>query len=135
MEYLAIVAVLLISITQISFADTVTSVQLGNKAKIVKLENGKQVKLLSQGPFYFKNGDPPALVLKYETGIELSNVEELKSEVSEIWKIFKYDVEKSGFTTAVIRAQRPLKGTYIRKGNGYGFVFSKQPGGSWKMKE
>ena len=99
---------------------------------IVELENGKKVKLLSMGPFHFKNGDPPALVLKYETEIELSDYDALKAEVDEIWKIFKHNVKKSGFSTAAIRAQRPLKGNVIKKGNGYGFVFSKQPDGRWE---
>ena len=132
MKHVVIIAILLISITQTSFADSV-SIQLGNKTKIVELENSKKVKLLSMGPFYFKNGDPPALVLKYETEIELSEQEALKLEVNEIWKIFKHDVEKSGFTTGAIRAQRPLKGNIIRKGQGYGFVFLKQQDGTWQM--
>ncbi len=135
MKYIVILSALLLSITHTSLAGTITSIQLGNKTKIVELENGKKVALLSMGPFYFKNGDPPALVLKYETKIELSNYEALKAEVDEIWKIFKHNVKTSGFSTAAIRAQRPLKGNYIRKGQGYGFVFLKQPDGSWKHME
>ena len=112
-----------------------TSIRYGNKAKIVTLENGEKVKLLSMGPFHFKNGDPPALVLTYETEIDLSKYSELKSEVDQIWKKFRHDVERTGFTVAAIRAQRSSKGQGARKSQGYGFVFLKKKDGSWKHKK
>ena len=122
-------------VTVNSSGEEATSTRYGNKTKIITLENGHKVKLLSMGPFHFKNGDPSALVLTYETEIELSSYSKLKSEVDEIWKSFRHDVEKSGFTVAAIRAQRPLKGEGKRIGQGHGFVFLKQENGSWKYKE
>ena len=121
-------------VTVNSSGEQATSTRYGNKTKIVTLANEKKVKLLSMGPFHFKNGDPSAFVLTYETEIELSNYSKLKFEVDEIWKKFRHDVEKSGFTVAAIRAQRPLNGEGKKTVQGRGFVFLKQENGSWKYK-
>ncbi len=147
-NFAAPIAALFILLAQNSFSEppiisktindagqTTTSVRYGSNPKIVKLQNGKDVKIISMGPFAFTNGDPPALVLKYETQIDLSDSKALKSEVDEIWKLFIYNVEKAGFTTAAIRAQRPLKGNLIKTGQGHGFVYLKQKDGSWQLVE
>lgn len=120
-------------IEKTSSGEIIRSVRYGNnKPKILRLGNGKEVQVLSTGRYTFENGDPPALVLRYETEIDLSDYIELKSEVDEIWKIFRQNVEESGYTTAAVRAQITIKGKGVK---GYGFVFKKQPNGSWKHLE
>ena len=55
------------------------------------------------GKIFFTKDDP-ALILNYQTDIDINNVELLRQEVEEIWPIFRVDAEKSGLKSAFIAA-------------------------------
>ncbi len=80
----------------------------------------------------FPNGDS-ALVLNYETDIPIEDMQLLTAEVQEIWKQFQNDVEKAGVKSGVIRAVHNETAGFITTGKGYGFIFSKESDGNWRL--
>jgi hypothetical protein len=80
----------------------------------------------------FPNGDS-ALVLNYDTDIPIEDKAALRKEVDEIWQRFPKDVEKAGVDSGVIRATHYENSGFMRKGNGYGFVFVKGSDGKWQL--
>src|SRR5438105_1950184 len=74
-----------------------------------KLSSGREVKLLSMMPIRFGNGSS-ALMLKYQTDLDMSDKQALQKEVNEIWTVFQNDVEKGGFGSGIISANHEPKG-------------------------
>lgn len=95
------------------------------------LPSGKQVKVLGVGKIYFSKDDP-ALMLKYQTDLNLEDKDALRKEVDEIWETFKADVEKAHLTTAIVSANEVPKGTLVKTGKGYRFAFKKMADGTWQ---
>ena len=96
------------------------------------LSSGKQIKVLAEGKITFKAG-PPALMLKYETDISFDDLTSLTKEAEEIWKDFKDEVEKNGFTSAILSANQPSQGKMVSLGKMYNFVFVKNETGEWYL--
>ena len=97
----------------------------------VKLPSGKEVKVLAEMKMFFSKGDP-ALMLKYETDLSVSDVPALRKEVQEIWDgFFQSEVDKAKLNFAIISALEVPKGTFIKQSAGYNFVFEKSPDGKW----
>lgn len=99
-----------------------------------KLPSGKEIKINAVGKMNFQNGDS-ALVMNYETGISIENIDELSKEVDEIWSIFQKDVERAELKTGIIRASHFKGSGVVRKGKGYGFVYVKGEDGKWHRRE
>ncbi len=79
-----------------------------------------------------RNGDS-ALVLNYETDIPIEDKQALTAEVHAIWKQFQKDVENAGVNSGVVRATHKETTGFISTGKGYGFVFSKDADGNWRL--
>ena len=97
----------------------------------VNLPSGKKVKVIAVGTMNFAN-DSPALMLKYQTDLKITDKATLRREVDEIWPVFKTEVGRPNLTNAIIRANETPKGTIIQTGAAYNFVFKKSPDGSWR---
>ena len=93
------------------------------------LPSGKQLKVLGIGEIH-SNG-PPALMLKYQTDIPITDVSRLAAEADEIWPVFRVNVERGGFSVAVISANEPPHGSIITSNSGYNFQYSKSGDGTW----
>ncbi len=96
------------------------------------LSSGKQVRVLAEGKVTFKEG-PPALMLKYETDISFDDTASLRKEAEEIWRDFKDEAEKYGYTTAILSANQPSRGGTASFGKMYNFVFVKNEAGEWHL--
>ena len=70
-------------------------------------------------------------MLNYQTDLNISDVENLRKEVDDIWPTFQVDVEKAQVSFAVISANEPPKGTIITQNRKYNFVFQKSSDGTW----
>lgn len=80
-----------------------TSVACQSQAQALRevaLPSGKKVKVIAVGQINFSN-DRPALMLKYQTDLKISDAAELRKEVEEIWGMFKADVERAKLTNAM----------------------------------
>ena len=82
----------------------------------------------------FTNGDS-ALVLNYETDIPIEDKASLRKEVDTIWETFRKDAEKSQLKSAVIRATHYEGSGFLRRGKGYGFLFTKGDDGKWRLRD
>jgi hypothetical protein len=97
----------------------------------------RNIRVTSVGKIHFSNDDP-ALVMEYETEIPIEDKESLRKEVDAIWERFQKDVEKAQVKSGVIRATHyESSGLFglIRKGKGFGFVFTKDADGKWRLLE
>jgi hypothetical protein len=113
----------------------VTSVACESQAQAlreVSLPSGKKVKVMAAGRINFSN-DSPALMLKYQTDLKISDTAELRKEVEEIWAMFKADVEQAKLTNAIISANEVPHGLVIKTGNAFNFVYKKSTDGRWEL--
>ena len=99
--------------------------------QVYMLPSGKQIKVLGLGKINFSKDDP-ALMLKYQTDLSLDDKEALSKEVDEIWEKFKIDVENAHLAAGIVSANEVPKGTLIKIGKSYNFVFKKMPDGTWQ---
>jgi hypothetical protein len=100
--------------------------------RIVTLPSGKKIRVLDVVQWKFSNG-APALMLKYETDLKVSDLEALKQEVAEIWPEFRKDVENGKFEAAIISANEVPQGFIVKRSNAYNFVYERQADGSWRL--
>ena len=80
---------------------------------------------------HFRDGSA-ALVLNYETDVPIDDMKSLRKEVDTIWRDFQKDVENAGLTCGVIRATHYEGTGIVRRGRGYGFVFTRGADGEWR---
>ncbi len=106
--------------------------QSGPRYQIHKLPSGKEVRILGMYKMFFSNDDP-ALMLKYETDIQLSDAAALQKEVEEIWDVFQVDVEKAGLSTGILQASTPQTGSFIKVSRSRNFVVQKNLKGIWEF--
>jgi len=103
----------------------------GPRYTVQTLPSGKQVKIMAIGQIFFSN-DSPALMLKYQTDLNLNDKSQLQKEITEIWEMFIFNVEKANLKNAIISANEKPKGFIITTNNSTNFVFQKGPDGQWK---
>jgi len=128
MEYISIVRKLL---TLLSLTCLVGCTASSPNYKTVPLPSGKQVKVIGIGRINFSQG-PPALMLKYQTDLNVADKGTLRSEVDEIWPVFKNDVEQAHMSSAIISANEIPRGVLIKSGQSYNFVYEKSADGTWR---
>lgn len=71
-------------------------------------------------------------MLKYETNLNLSDKHPLAKEADDVWDLFRLDVERAGFTSAIISANVKPSGGFIHANQSYNFVFEKDAQGQWR---
>jgi hypothetical protein len=108
------------------------SVGGSQRSRDYTLPSGKKIKIENISQVTFPKSNETGLVMKYETGISITDKEALRREVDEVWTIFVKDVETAGLNFAAIRAINYGGGTIVRRGKGYGYVFKKDSEGKWR---
>lgn len=112
-----------------------TSVACQSQAQALRevaLPSGKKVKVIAVGQINFSN-DSPALMLKYQTDLKISDAAELRKEVEEIWGMFKADVERAKLTNAIVSANEVPHGLVVKTANAFNFVYKKSTDGRWEL--
>ena len=101
-------------------------------SQFLKLPSGRIIKVQRIWQLYAYHEDP-ALMLDYETNVPLTDQVRLRTEVDEIWPVFKTTVEAGQFKSASITAYQagPGRSWWRLKPLGYAFRYKKQPDGSW----
>ena len=98
--------------------------------KVITLPSGKQIKALGIVRLAFTKGTP-ALMFKYQTDLPIDDIPALEKESDEIWSGFRFDVEKEGFTNAVISPTDEPKGFIVTTSKSYNFVYVRDASGQW----
>jgi len=98
---------------------------------LVKLPSGKMLKVISVTKVQFAKGGP-ALMLKYQTDVPITDVPALEREAREIWPNFMIDVERAKLNNAILSATSLPTGTFAARSAGYNFVLQKGANGLWQ---
>ena len=99
------------------------------------LPSGQTVKVLGVGKMFFTKGDA-ALILKYQTDLNLDDQAALHREVLAIWDVFRQDVERAGLKGAIVSAnERPLSHLFWSSNISFNFVFNRVEDGTWREVE
>jgi hypothetical protein len=86
---------------------------------------------MGMGRINFSQG-APALMLKYQTDLKITDKVALRSEADEIWPLFRNDVERANLNEAIISANEIPHGFLITSNKGYNFVYKKSADGTWQ---
>lgn len=96
----------------------------------VKLPSGKTIKILSISKVEFSKG-VMALMLRYETTLSVDERKALSEEVDEFWKIAVKDVERYGYSDAIVSSNETPKGIFLTANRALNFLFEKGADGKW----
>jgi hypothetical protein len=104
----------------------------GQNSNVWTLPSGQKVLVLGTTKLYFSSGDNPCLMLRYQTDISITDVQNLEKQADQVWSKFKQDVEKDHFICGATKAQeKPTSEGLIKRYRAYTFVFKKSPDGTW----
>jgi hypothetical protein len=98
--------------------------------QIHTLPSGEQVKVLGIGRINFA-GSGPALMLRYQTDLEVDDTTALRAEADKLWEEFRKDAERAQVKSAVISANSAPSGGLVSRGRMFNFVYEKDAQGSW----
>jgi hypothetical protein len=99
--------------------------------RVHRLPSGEQVKVLFLGTIKF-SGSGPALMLKYQTDLNMDDTSALHAEAERIWAELRLDAERAQVQNAIISANSAPTGGIIRRGRAYNVVYEKAGDGSWR---
>lgn len=103
--------------------------------KKITLPSGNKIVVDAVGKIYYRKSEP-GIMLQYSTNLNMEDAELLKSEVDEVWSLFKKEADESGLDSVVISANYPPVGKFfIGTQKTRNFVFFKQQNGIWTTKK
>jgi hypothetical protein len=98
--------------------------------QVLKLPCGHVVKVLSISKIESSKG-VLALMVRYQTSLSIDERKALSEEVDDVWKFAVKDVERYGYTEAIISSNEVPKGMFLKMSGMMNFVFEKGPDGKW----
>jgi hypothetical protein len=96
------------------------------------LSTGKSIEVISVGKMSFPESGP-ALILRYQTDLNLDDKQALAQEVDAIWPDFQKEVQSAEVTGAAITASERPRGWPLYHMRQFTFVYTQQPDGTWKQ--
>ncbi len=121
-------------LTLILFFTLLLSFGQAQQAQTLKLPPGKIVRVLGVAPITFTQG-PPALMVRYETDLKVSDKGALRKEADEVWSFFKNDAENAHYQSSVVSAIEKPTGLLFKTSSGYNFVYQKRADNQWHCLE
>jgi len=100
------------------------------RPRVVTLASGQEVRVVGIVPIHFSQGDP-ALMLKYETDLTVSDLVAMRKEVDQIWALFREDVERGNYHGAIVSANEVPRGLIFKSSKSYNFVYERRVDGTW----
>src|ERR1700682_6012915 len=98
---------------------------------MVKLPSGRMLKVISVTKVQYAKGSP-ALMLKYQTDLPMTDETALEREAKEIWPNFMIDVEHEKLPNAILSATSHPTGVFAPHSTSYNFVLQKGANGLWQ---
>ena len=71
-------------------------------------------------------------MLQYQTDLQVSDKEALRTEVDEIWPVLRVDAERGNYKSAIVSAREVPQGVFIKNAKGFNFVYEKGSDGDWR---
>jgi hypothetical protein len=122
-------SVALLAVVLLMIVGCTTDNQQGNP---FQLPSGRVIRVLAMAPLHYTNGNPPSLMFQYQTDLQVSDKEALRTEVDEIWPVLRVDAERGNYKSAIVSAREIPKGIFIKNAKGFNFVYQKSTDGSWR---
>lgn len=98
--------------------------------RVHTLSSGEQVKVLGVSRMTFPQSGP-ALMLKYQTDLDVTDTATLHAEAQRIWADFRAEAEKAGVQGAILSATSTPSSGIVSHSRGYNFVYVRHSDGSW----
>jgi hypothetical protein len=98
--------------------------------QMLKLADGREVKVLSVSCFEYEKG-VMALMVRYQTSLSVDQRKELSDEVDEVWHLAQKEVERLGYSEAILSSNEVPKGIILTASRMMNFIFEKGPDGQW----
>ncbi|MFN2427428.1 MAG: hypothetical protein ABR587_13390 [Candidatus Binatia bacterium] len=107
------------------------SVGVNLDALLVSLPSGREVRLLT----FAQAGAPsqPAIVLRYETSLPLTNGAAVSREAEEVWDKVRAQLESEGAHAAVLQATGSVEGWVFPFASSRKFAWRRDKGGEWEV--
>ena len=103
-----------------------------SKNQKITLPSGKEITIQAIGKIYYRASEP-GIMLQYFTNLDIENIDLLRSEVNEIWSMFRKQADESGLDSVVISANSLLsKKFFVSESKTRNFAFIKNENGSWR---
>jgi hypothetical protein len=100
--------------------------------EIRKLASGEEVKVLGISKLKMSTSGP-ALVLRYQTDLNMDDESAVHGEAERIWAEFRKDAEQAQVQNAIVSANAPPDGEgVITHTRTYNFVFERTADGFWR---
>jgi hypothetical protein len=100
--------------------------------KLHTLPSGEQVKVLGIRKIT-SSASGPALMLRYQTDMNMDDANAVHAEAERIWADFRKDAEQAHVQSAIISANSPPSGGgVITHTRAYNFVFERRGTGDWR---
>lgn len=98
--------------------------------QVLKLQTGRTIKILSVSKVEYSKG-VMALMIRYQTTLSIDQHKALSDEVDDLWKMVVNDVERYGYSKAIISSNEAPKGVFITTNRALTFIFEKGSDGKW----
>jgi hypothetical protein len=98
--------------------------------ELLKLPDGRQVKVLSVSKFEYDKG-VMALMVRYETKLSIDQRKELSQEVDDVWRLAQKEVDHLGYSEAILSSNEVPKGIFLTASRTMNFIFEKGADGQW----
>jgi hypothetical protein len=98
--------------------------------EMVKLPNGRVVKILSVSKIEYSKGIM-ALMVRYQTHLSVEQHKLLSEEVDDVWKLTQRQVERLGYTEAILSSNEITKGIFLTASRVQNFIYEKGSDGNW----
>ncbi len=122
-------AVALVLFTWLGFISHTAAAPL-RAEEMLKLPNGREVKVLSVSKFEYDKG-VMALMVRYETKLSIDQHKELSDEVDQVWRLAQKEVERLGYNEAILSSNEVPKGIFLTASRTMNFIYEKGADGQW----
>jgi len=99
--------------------------------QVHRLPSGEEVKVLGIGKINFA-ASGPALMLKYQTDLNMDDTSALHAEAQRIWAEFRKDAEQAQVQNAMVSANSAPTGGIVSRDRAYNVVYERGGDGSWR---
>lgn len=96
----------------------------------LKLPSGRTIQVLSVSKVEYSKG-VMALMVRYQTTLSVDEHKALSEEVDDVWKLAVKDVERYGYTEAILSSNEVPKGIFITANRMLNFLYEKGSDGRW----
>jgi len=137
---ICIAAVMIVSLaagvkqpTEVQRSGVVVAPYSSQVRQVITLPSGYHLNLIRVGPVYSTTTHKVlGVMLAYQTKIPVNDVASLAREADGIFKFFRVNAERGGYSAAILSATEPDRGSGLVQNAGFRFVYERDKSRKWK---